>query len=50
MDNVRHLPPPRTLTPEQREHWEQKLEDAERAVEVAKRMLGHLAIEEGLGE
>lgn len=50
MDNVRYLPPPRELTPEQHEHWEHQLEVAERAVEVAKRMLGMLAVEKGLKE
>jgi hypothetical protein len=48
MDNIRYLPPPRELTPEQQAHWEKQLEDAERAVEHAKRMLGRLALEEGI--
>lgn len=50
IDNIVYLPPPRELTPQQREHWENQLEAAERAVEVAKRMLGQLAIENGLAE
>lgn len=45
---VIYLPPPKELSPEQREHWERQLEAAERAVEVAKRMLGVLAVEKGL--
>lgn len=48
MDNLRYLPPPRELTPEQQEHWENQLEAAERAVEVAKRMLGRVGLEKGL--
>jgi len=48
MGEIIYLPPPKELTPEQREHWENQLEAAERAVEVAKRMLGMLAVEKGL--
>ena len=48
MGELIYMPTPRELTPEQREHWEHQLEAAERAVEVAKRMLGMLAIEKGL--
>lgn len=48
MGELIHMPVPKVLTPEQREHWENQLEAAERAVEVAKRMLGRLAIEKGL--
>lgn len=48
MGEVIDMPVPRQLTPEQREHWENQLEDAERAVEYAKRMLGMLAVEKGL--
>lgn len=33
------------LSPAQREHWEKQLANAERAVEVARRMLGYKAIE-----
>lgn len=46
-DNVRYLPQ-KELTPEQREHWEQALENAERAREYALRMLGRLGVELGL--
>jgi len=45
---IYYLPVPSELTPEQREHWEDQLENAERAVEVAKRMLGMLVTEVGL--
>jgi len=48
MGELIHMPVPKELSPQQREHWENQLEAAERAVEYAKRMLGHLAIEEGL--
>lgn len=47
---VIYLPPPKELTPQQHEHWENQLEVAERAVEVAKRMLGMIATEKGLSE
>lgn len=61
-DNVRYLPTPAELTPEQREHWQSQAaywcvreEDAQRAVEVAQRnreaalrMLGMLGVERGL--
>lgn len=50
MGELIYLPTPKELTPEQREHWEQQLEVAERAVEVAMRMLGYLATENGLTE
>jgi hypothetical protein len=43
-----YMPVPREMTPEQTAHWEHQLEAAERAVEVAKRMLGRLSIERGL--
>ena len=43
-----YLPVPRELTPEQKAHWEQQLEFAERAVETAKRMLGLLQVEVGV--
>lgn len=46
--NIFYLPPPRELTVQQRDHWENQLEAAERAVEVAQRMLGLLAVEKGL--
>lgn len=45
---VIYLPTPEKLTPEQREHWEQKLEAAERDVEHYMRMLGYFAVEKGL--
>lgn len=43
-----YMPPPKELTPEQRDYWTNQLEIAERAVETAKRMLGQLATERGL--
>jgi hypothetical protein len=49
-ENVIYMPVPKNLTPEQREHWEHQLENAERSVEVAKRMLGILAVEKGLSD
>lgn len=36
------------LTPEATESWWQHLEDSERAVERARRVLGILAVEKGL--
>lgn len=48
MGELVYLPPPKELSPEQREHWENQLEAAERAVETALRMLGRLGIEKGL--
>lgn len=33
------------LSPSQRQHWEKRLIDAERAVELAKRVLGIIAVE-----
>ena len=49
MGEVIDMPVPKNeLSPQQREHWERRLEDAERAVEYAKRMLGMLAVEKGL--
>lgn len=48
MGEIIYMPVPREMTPEQRAHWENQLEAAERAVEVAKRMLGILAVEKGL--
>lgn len=50
MKEISYLPPPKELTPEQREHWEQVLEAAERQRENALRMLGRLGIERGLHE
>jgi hypothetical protein len=61
-NNIRYLPTPETLTPDQRDHWHTqasywavKEEDAERAVEYAGRqrenalrMLGMVGIEQGL--
>lgn len=48
MTEIIYLPPPKELTPEQRDHWEQVLEDAERQRENALRMLGRLGVEKGL--
>lgn len=42
--------PKHKLTPEQEEWWWEQLEAAERKVEYAKRMLGLIAIEAGVGE
>lgn len=50
MGELIYMPSPKELTPQQREHWEEQLEIAERAVETAKRMLGLLAVEKGLSE
>lgn len=47
-DNVRYLPTPTELTPEQTEHWEKTLENAERMREYALRMLGRISFEAGL--
>lgn len=33
------------LSPSQRQYWEKRLEDSERAVELAKRVLGIIAVE-----
>lgn len=49
-DNVTYLPVPQKLTPQQTEHWEKVLEDAERLRENALRMLGRLQAEKGLGD
>lgn len=48
MAEIIYLPPPKELTPEQREHWEQVLENAERLRENALRMLGRIGVERGL--
>lgn len=48
IDNVRHLPTPEKLTPEQEQYWWDVLEVAERQREYARRMLGMIAIESGL--
>lgn len=48
MGEVIYMPPPKELTPEQREHWERHLENSERAVALAKRMLGLIPIEVGV--
>lgn len=45
-----YLPTPTELTPEQREHWQEQLEIAERKMEYAMRMLGRLGVERGLTE
>ena len=37
---------PKSLTPEQREHWEQRLKDAEKAYQLALRTLGYEAIKD----
>lgn len=50
MGEIVDMPPPHNLTPEQEAHWWKVLEDAERAVEYAKRVLGLLAVEQGLEE
>jgi hypothetical protein len=47
---IYYLPTPTELTPEQREHWEDQLEIAERKLEYAMRMLGRLGVERGLSE
>lgn len=49
-DNIRYLPTPKELTPEQRDYWEEQLEVCERAMETALRMLGRLGTEKGLDE
>jgi len=48
MGELLFLPPPAELNETQHDHWMQQLELAERAVEVAKRMLGLLPVELGL--
>jgi hypothetical protein len=50
MGELIQMIPKTELTPEQREHWWRQLESAERQVEYAKRMLGLIAIERGIGE
>lgn len=47
-DNVIYLPVPKELTPEQVQHWEESLEYAERLRENCLRILGRLAVEDGL--
>lgn len=44
------LIPKKELTDEQKEWWWEQLEAAERKVEYAKRMLGLIAIENGVEE
>lgn len=48
MGEIIYLPPPTELSAGQQDHWEQQLENAERAVEVAKRMLGLIPMEVGV--
>lgn len=48
MGEVIFMPVPAELSQDQRIHWENQLEAAERAVETAKRMLGRLGVERGL--
>lgn len=48
MGELLFLPPPKELSPQQREHWEQTLETAERLRENALRVLGRLPLERGL--
>tara|TARA_B100001245_G_C22891839_1_gene429658 strand:- start:2802 stop:2960 length:159 start_codon:yes stop_codon:yes gene_type:complete len=47
-DNVIYMPAPKELTPDQREHWENYLEQCERGMELALRMLGRIGVEKGL--
>lgn len=48
--DVYYLPVPKQLTSQQRSHWEQQLENADRARLFALRMLGKLPIEQELQE
>lgn len=48
MGEVIHVNFNKELNDSQRNHWWHQLESAERAVEVAKRVLGILQIEQGL--
>lgn len=50
MAEIFYLPAPKELTPEQVEHWEAVLENAERMRENALRMLGKIGTEKGLEE
>ncbi len=45
-----YMPSPKELSASQRDHWENQLEAAERAREMALRMLGRLPVELGLDE
>lgn len=47
MGDIVYLPM-RELTPEQVEYWYEQLEIAERKVEYARRMLGLIAVEQGV--
>ena len=48
--NIIHLPLPRAETQEQRDYWWDELEKAERRAEDVRRILGLLAVEQGLDE
>lgn len=48
MGEIIYLPRPKELTPEQKAYWEGELELAERRVEDVMRILGYLALEDGL--
>lgn len=48
MGEIIYLPRPKELTDEQKAHWTAELEIAERRVEDCMRILGYLALEQGL--
>ena len=48
--NIIHLPLPQAETQEQRDYWWDELEKAERRAEDVRRILGLLAVEQGLDE
>lgn len=50
MAEIYYLPVPNELTEEQKQHWWETLESAERQREYAMRMLGIIAVEKGLSE
>lgn len=48
MGEIIYLPRPKNLTDEQKEYWTAELETAERRYEDCMRILGYLALEDGL--
>ena len=48
--DIFYLPTPKPETQEQRDYWWEELEKAERRAEDIRRILGLLAVEQGLDE
>lgn len=48
--DIFYLPTPKAETQEQRDYWWEELEKAERRAEDIRRILGILAVEQGLDE